>query len=81
MTTPASVDGQTATVSSLVQKVTASIGGVDCFVQYAGGAPGLIAGAVQVNLLVPAGVSSGEQAIVVSVGGVSSQSGVTVLVQ
>ena len=44
-------------------------------------APGLIAGAVQVNLQVPAGVPSGDQPLVITIGGARSQSGVTVGVQ
>ncbi len=67
--------------SKLAAGVTASIGGVDCPVQYAGAAPGLIAGAVQINLAVSAGAPSGVQPLVVTVGGTASQTGVTVFVQ
>jgi uncharacterized protein (TIGR03437 family) len=74
-------DGQSSGLSLLVAPVTATIGGIDCPISYAGAAPGLVAGAVQINLQVPAGVPSGEQALVITIGGVSSQSGVTVLVQ
>ena len=35
-------------------------GGCDATVQYAGAAPGLVAGAIQVNALVPDGVPAGD---------------------
>ncbi|MBS1856043.1 MAG: endo-1,4-beta-xylanase [Acidobacteria bacterium] len=73
--------GALAADSKLAAPVSATIGGVDCPVQYAGAAPGLIAGAVQVNLAVPAGVPSGEQPLSIAVGGAASQPGVTVVVQ
>jgi endo-1,4-beta-xylanase len=62
-------------------KVSVTIGGVDSPVLYAGQAPGLVAGAAQINVQVPAGVAPGPQAIVVTAGGAASQSGVTVDVQ
>jgi uncharacterized protein (TIGR03437 family) len=49
--------------------VTVAIGGVDCPVSYAGPAPGLVAGALQVNVVVAAAVPSGEQPIALKVGG------------
>ena len=59
-------------------KVTASLGGVNAEVLYAGAAPGLIAGVMQVNLVVPGGLS-GAVSVVLTVGGVASQGGVTVM--
>jgi uncharacterized protein (TIGR03437 family) len=44
-------------------------------VLYSGGAPGLIAGVLQVNVLVPAAANSGAVNIVIAVGGVPSQKG------
>jgi uncharacterized protein (TIGR03437 family) len=84
VTTPASVDGQVALAGpfpSPVAQVTAKIGGVDCKVQYAGGAQYLVAGALQVNVQIATGVPTGEQPIVISVGGVPSQSGATVWIK
>ena len=67
-----------------VLPVTASIGGVplpQSAIAYAGSAPGDASGVFQVNLLVPSGLAPGPQPIVVSVGGIPSQTGVTVQVK
>ena len=48
---------------------------------FAGEAPGIVAGVMQVNVQIPANVSSGNLPISVSVGGSTSQNGVTVSVQ
>jgi trimeric autotransporter adhesin len=81
-TTPAGVDGKlgAAPLPKPLAQVTATIGGVPAEVKYAGGASGIIAGVMQVNLTVPAGLS-GTVPVVIAVGGVSSQSGVTVSVR
>ena len=65
-----------------VLSVTVSIGGQNAAVQYAGSAGNSVAGLLQVNALVPQDVTPGAAVpIVVSVGGVPSQSGVTIAVQ
>lgn len=62
--------------------VTATIGGKTANVLYAGGAPGLIAGVVQVNLEIPADAPTGGAVEVeVQVDGYPSQSGVTIAVR
>ena len=58
-----------------------TIAGLDAEVLYAGGAPGLVAGALQINVKVPAEAPSGEQTIVVKVGETESPQGVTVSIQ
>jgi endo-1,4-beta-xylanase len=83
-TTPQSVDGQIPLVPPfpvVLATVTASIGGVDCPVSYSGGAYGLVAGALQINVQVAQGVPSGEQPISIKAGDAVSQAGVTVWVQ
>src|SRR5262249_39642392 len=58
-TSPPGIDGKVATDSVLpapVLPVSATIGGVDAKVEYAGAAPQSVAGLMQVNLRVPAGV-------------------------
>jgi uncharacterized protein (TIGR03437 family) len=81
-TLPAGVDGKlgASPLPQPVAAVTATIGGAAAEVRYAGGAPGLIAGVMQVNVVVPAGVSR-TAAVVLTVGGVASQGGVTVAVR
>ena len=58
-----------------------TIGGQSAAVTYAGGSPGLIAGVLQVNAIVPATANSGAIAIQLTISGASSQQGVTIWVQ
>jgi uncharacterized protein (TIGR03437 family) len=61
--------------------VTAQIDGQTAEVLYAGSAPGLPAGALQVNVKIPASVRRGVSVpVVVTVGNASSQAGVTLFV-
>ncbi len=50
-------------------------------IQYIGAAPGLVAGVLQVNAVVPSGVSSGAAPLVLSINGVNSQTGITLAIQ
>jgi uncharacterized protein (TIGR03437 family) len=62
--------------------VVVRIGGFLATVEYAGSAPGLVSGALQVNARVPEGVTPGPAVPVeVIIGGVSSQPGVTIAVR
>jgi uncharacterized protein (TIGR03437 family) len=85
VTTPAGTDGMLATapygqVNPNVT-VTVTMGGIPCQTNYVGAAPGLIAGAMQINAQVPAGVTPGPSVpLLVTIGGVSSQPGVTLAV-
>src|SRR5580658_354885 len=67
--------------SLVTQPVTATIGGVAANVLYAGPAPGLVNGVIQVNLSIPAGLAAGPQPVVITVGTASSQKGITAVVQ
>jgi uncharacterized protein (TIGR03437 family) len=60
--------------------VTVMIGGKAAPVQYAGGAPNVVAGVMQVNVQIPTGLPAGDVPVVVQVGNVSTQAGVTVAV-
>ena len=60
--------------------VSVKIGGIDAEIQYAGAAPGEVAGVLQVNVRVPGSAPVGQQPIVVTVGENSSPSNVTVSV-
>jgi uncharacterized protein (TIGR03437 family) len=81
-TLPAGVDGKPAAMPppQPLAPVAVTIGGVSAEVRYAGGAPGQIAGVMQVNVVVPAGLA-GTVPVVLTVGAVASQTGVTVVVR
>jgi uncharacterized protein (TIGR03437 family) len=80
---PSLSDGEIdQTLATTATPVTATIGGVAANVLYAGAAPGLIAGVVQVNVQVPAGVATNAGApISLQMGSFTSQPGVTVSIQ
>jgi uncharacterized protein (TIGR03437 family) len=86
-TTPAGVNGQLAslTLADLAHPllpVTARIGGRDAEVLYAGSAPGVTAGALQVNVRIPTDAPRGAAVPVsINVGGFSSQPGVNVAIK
>lgn len=66
----------------LAANVTATIGGADAPVIYAGEAPGETIGLQQINIQVPTGLTSGTNApIVLAANGRSTQGGVTVEIQ
>lgn len=87
VTVPASTDGALATAtppfpSLAAQDVKVTIGGISAQVVYAGPAPGLINGLTQINVIVPSGVKSGPSVpVVLTIGGVSSQSNLSMAVQ
>jgi endo-1,4-beta-xylanase len=83
VTTPALDDGDVVSGQHLLAaKTTVTIGGQNADVQYAGAAPGLVAGVVQVNVVVSASAPSGAAVPVsFSVGGAPSQSTATVTIQ
>ena len=82
-TSPAGVDGKLASapLPKPVLPVSVAIAGQPATVQYAGGAPGLVAGVMQVNVQIPVGTPSGNAAVILAVGTASSQSTVTIAVQ
>jgi uncharacterized protein (TIGR03437 family) len=60
--------------------VSATIDGQTAQVVYAGGAPGLVSGVLQVNAIVPIAAGTGNVQLVITVGGASSQRGATIWV-
>jgi uncharacterized protein (TIGR03437 family) len=67
------IDGQfTTTAASVAARVSAQIGGVDAPVTYAGDAPGLVSGALQINIQVPATAPTGTSALVINVGSITT---------
>jgi uncharacterized protein (TIGR03437 family) len=89
LTDPPGVDGRLATVEAgrlqrfprPVLPVTATIGRQRAEVQYAGGAPGNMAGLCQANVKVPENSPAGIQPIEIRIGDHRSQPGVTLVVQ
>ena len=86
LTTPLNVTGAITAAGSAskttVATVSATIGGMPATVEFAGSAPGMVAGIAQVNVRIPAGAPSGSAVpIVISVGESSTQSGVTLAVR
>ena len=83
-TSPAGIDGKPASDSPPAPQlpVSVTIGGVTVSnLQYAGGAPGQVAGLLQINVQIPRGVQTGSSVPVsVQIGDASSQGGVTVAV-
>ena len=77
--TPAQLDGQVAIGEvNLAASVSVTIGGQPATVQYAGDAPSFITGVMEITVQIPSGVSGTALPVVVTVGGVSSQAGVTI---
>jgi uncharacterized protein (TIGR03437 family) len=82
-TNPAGVDGLpgAAPLPQPAAAVTVTIGGQSVTPQYAGQAPVAVAGVMQINAPIPSGIQAGNAVpVVVQVGGVSTQAGVTVAV-
>ena len=83
-TNPAGVDGKPTAVPlpTPLAFVSATIGGADAPVEYVGGAPGLTAGLLQINLRVPTNAPVGAATpVIVKIGGTNSQTGVTVSIR
>jgi uncharacterized protein (TIGR03437 family) len=83
-TSPAGVTGSVtqADLKTPLLPVTVTMGGINATVQYAGSASDAVAGLLQVNVVVPQGVSPAAAVpVVVGVGGVASQPGVTLAVK
>jgi len=88
-TSPPGVTGSITTASLPAPQVTPApllpigvlINGQPALWKYAGEAPGWIAGLMQLNVQIPSNAPSGNLSIMVSIGGNTSQNGVTVSVQ
>jgi uncharacterized protein (TIGR03437 family) len=83
-TTPVSYDGvvNSAPLPMPNAGVSVTIGGVAARVTFAGAAPQLIAGALQINAQIPAGMSTGSAvSLQITLGTAASQQGITVTIQ
>jgi len=84
LTDPAGVDGALAAepLPRPLSEIRVSIDGLNAEVLYAGGAPGLVAGVVQINVRVPATARSGERTPVsFTAAGRRSPAGVSLAIQ
>jgi uncharacterized protein (TIGR03437 family) len=83
-TSPSSATG-TVTPSSPLYKipgnVSATVNGVPATVAFAGAAPDLVTGVIQVNLTLPTGVTGNNLALVITINGSPSLSGPTIAIQ
>jgi len=70
-----------STLYNIPGTVTATINGVNAQVQFAGAAPGLVTGVIQVNIKVPTGISGSTLPLAITINGTTTLAGPTVAVQ
>jgi uncharacterized protein (TIGR03437 family) len=87
-TSPAGVTGKVTTVSSTppltpgpLLPIAITIAGQPANYTFAGEAPTFVSGVLQLNVSVPTNISAGDVSLVVSIGGNTTQTGVTVSVK
>jgi uncharacterized protein (TIGR03437 family) len=82
-TNPGGVDGKLAAAPypAPLLPVTVDIGGTPAEVLYAGAAPTLVAGLLQINVRIPANTPTGSAPVVLRIGNTISQPGVTIAIQ
>lgn len=78
---PSQTGGITSSPGALQAPVSVTIGGQPAEVLYAGPAPGLVAGVIQINVKSPTGLGAGPVPVVVQIGDFSSQAGVTMAIK
>jgi uncharacterized protein (TIGR03437 family) len=84
ITTPASVDGfvASAPLPSPSAQVSVTMGGLPCQLNFAGSAPGLVSGVLQINAQVPSGLTPAAAVpIQIRIGSATSLPQVTLAVQ
>jgi uncharacterized protein (TIGR03437 family) len=87
VTTPPGMDGRVSATAgtplpNVAASCTATIGGQPATVAYCGEAAELTSGVLQLNVLVPQSVTPGSAVpVTVTIGGVTSQAGVTLAIQ
>jgi uncharacterized protein (TIGR03437 family) len=82
-TWPAGLDGKPASdpLPRPLLAVGVVIGGKNANVTYSGGAPGLVAGLVQINAQIPTGITTGNSVpVTIQIGGIPAQMEVTIAV-
>jgi trimeric autotransporter adhesin len=64
-----------------VSPIQVTIGGQTAAILYAGAAPGLVAGTIQINARIPAGIPTGNAVVILFTGAIGSSGNCTVAVQ
>jgi uncharacterized protein (TIGR03437 family) len=86
-TSPGGVTGKVTTVDltpghpltpAPLLPISVTIGGQPAQWNFAGEAPGFVSGVLQLNVVVPVNIAAGDQPVVVTIGGIPSQQGVTI---
>ena len=82
-TTPAGIDGSLAgnAPPQPLASVSVTISGQSVKPDFAGGAPGEVAGVIQINVRIPQTVTAGDVPVTFTVGHATSQAGVTLAVE
>jgi uncharacterized protein (TIGR03437 family) len=83
-TNPPSITGSVSPINQLLRltgTITATIGGQPATVEFAGAAPGLVTGVIQLNLRPTPGVRGNALQVVITIDGISSPLGPTVAIQ
>jgi uncharacterized protein (TIGR03437 family) len=83
-TNPGGVDGMVAggSLPAPLLRVAVTVGGIGVPIWYAGAAPGLVAGLIQVNAYIPMEVAPGSAVpVTLTIGGVPSPTGITLAVR
>ena len=83
-TTTAAIDNQLIPASPAVTPVllpSVTIGGAAATVLGAQDPPGSVPGVIQINVTVPASIQPGTQPVIVTMGGIASQTGLTMAVK
>jgi uncharacterized protein (TIGR03437 family) len=81
---PVVSDGSVVSAAALpvpVLPVSVTIGGQPAQVLYAGGAPGMVNGLLQVNVQIPAGIAAGLVPVTLTIGDQTAQQTITISVQ
>jgi uncharacterized protein (TIGR03437 family) len=90
LTNPGGVDGTVSSSTQLMplknwtqgsSVVTATVGGVPATVLFAGAAPAEITGVVQINLILPSGLTGAALPVVITIDGQTTQTNATVAAQ
>lgn len=83
VTSPAGIDGmvQPDTMRMAAAPVAVTFNSVPAKVNFAGGTPKDVAGVLEIQMVVPSGITTGASDVGLTIGGVAAQSGGTLYVK